>query len=72
MTDLTPEHREAVIEAVTQLSKGWVDAWENATMLEQSIAIACFLAGVRWAAFQSTEYLADCRYEARRAEEKKR
>jgi len=49
MTDLTPEQRKAVIEAVTQLFGGWVDAWDTATLQEQNIAVVCFLAGVRWA-----------------------
>lgn len=53
MPDLTPEQRKAVIEAVTALNGGWVDAWDTATVMEQNIAVACFLAGVRWAEEQN-------------------
>lgn len=50
MTDPTPEQREAVIEAVTEHWGSLGDAWDNIlTEADRNLAIALFLAGVRWA-----------------------
>jgi hypothetical protein len=49
-TDLTTEQRKALIEAVTQRLKGYVDAWERCTTDEEREEYAYyFLAGVKWA-----------------------
>jgi hypothetical protein len=50
MPDLTPEQEKALIEAVTEDWRFWVDAWDRGLNdQERKWATVGFLAGVRWA-----------------------